>query len=104
INALVEVETPFKTAPAVLSLYPVESRKSFRWGVGNGKFSALYTEIEIFFNSARCKYQHFKTSVCFVDVHSGSLRRTDEQVPVPASGIIAFCGTRLIVVHVFDFW
>src|SRR5262245_48376497 len=77
INALIQVETPFKPTATVLSLYPVETRKSFRWRVRNGKFSALYTQIEIFFNSAWCKYQHFETVVCFVDVHSGSLRRTD---------------------------
>src|SRR5688572_14868946 len=93
VNRFIQGKAPFKSATTVFSLYPVKPGKAFRWCVRNRQLHSFQAEAEIFFNAPRCKYQHFKTVVCFVNINGCSLHRTDEQVPVPVSGKIAFCGT-----------
>src|SRR5690349_4050301 len=92
-DGIIQGKASNKTSSTVFPQYPIGSWKSFRRRVGNFEFLSLYINFEMFPDSTGSKNEHFKTFFSFVNVYCSSLHRSDKHGPLPASVLIAFCGT-----------
>jgi hypothetical protein len=102
IDGLIKGKNPFKASAAIFPQNPFGPGKSFWRKIRDGQLITFYVEVKMFPDPSRGKNEHFKAVFRFINVHSGPLHGAVVQVLVPAS-VVAFCGIRLIVVHVFFF-